>query len=386
MRKIATSVTALFVAGVLGLACSDHSGLTFGAVGSGGGAKGGQAGSTGGNTVGSGGTVGTGGGGGVSTGGTSGDTGGTGGCPSQGLCVELACVGGLQPNPDPCGCPICAPTPDAGVAKDAGNSDAPRICPLAPCPLLACPYGTLPIPDDPCGCPICEPGPGPDAGVARDTGGPDGPRICPMIACLMPACVGGFQPNPDPCGCPICAPIPDAGAAKDPRDAIPRTPLLHRASGSTCPAGRAPGLSLPLCNCFNCGCAGLCGGDSDCTKGTDGRCLMTSIGAAMATCSYDECASDSDCPANVPCDCRPSVASSAANSCVTGSDCRVDSDCGPGGFCSPSLHGQWCGSTYHCHTASDTCVNDSDCTGAGCNFNQQLGHWACGGDCAPPPP
>jgi hypothetical protein len=31
-------------------------------------------------------------------------------------------------------------------------------------------------------------------------------------------------------------------------------------------------------------------------------------------------------------------------------------------------------------------VDDSDCVGAGCNFNMQTGHWACGGDCGPAPP
>jgi hypothetical protein len=31
-------------------------------------------------------------------------------------------------------------------------------------------------------------------------------------------------------------------------------------------------------------------------------------------------------------------------------------------------------------------VDDSDCVGAGCNFNKQTGHWACGGDCGPAPP
>jgi len=99
---------------------------------------------------------------------------------------------------------------------------------------------------------------------------------------------------------------------------------------------------------------------------------------SIAACSYDECFSDADCPANTPCECRDSASSAAANRCLSGSDCRVDSDCGPGNFCSPSQFGQWCGFRYYCHTASDTCLDDSDCVGAGCNFGE---HWACGGDC-----
>ena len=96
--------------------------------------------------------------------------------------------------------------------------------------------------------------------------------------------------------------------------------------------------------------------------------------------------SDRDCPSGVPCGCRESAASYLPNYCVSGSDCRVDADCGPGGFCSPSQFDQWCGPTYHCHQPSDTCIDVSDCIGTGCNFDPQSGHWACGGDCGPVPP
>ena len=78
--------------------------------------------------------------------------------------------------------------------------------------------------------------------------------------------------------------------------------------------------------------------------------------------------------------------STMPNYCVSGSDCRVDADCGPGGFCSPSQFDQWCGPTYHCHRPSDICIDDSDCIGTGCNFDSQSGHWSCGGDCGPVPP
>jgi hypothetical protein len=93
-------------------------------------------------------------------------------------------VAGYLPNPsDPCGCPICTPTPDAGVPVP------PPVCPLVPCPPQSCPGVFEPNPD-PCGCPICA------------------PILCPPCPALMGTCVGGVQPNPsDPCGCPICGSI-----------------------------------------------------------------------------------------------------------------------------------------------------------------------------------
>ena len=81
----------------------------------------------------------------------------------------------------------------------------------------------------------------------------------------------------------------------------------------------------------------------------------------------------------------------------------MDSDCGPGGYCSPSM--ETCYSTnpeavvegrnyggpnpYYCHTASDLCINDSDCapldagtvtnpmTSTPCAYNVQNSRWEC---------
>jgi hypothetical protein len=67
----------------------------------------------------------------------------------------------------------------------------------------------------------------------------------------------------------------------------------------------------------------------------------------------------------------------------------VDTDCGANGFCSPSygscgkFGGEYEG--VYCHTAKDTCVNDSDCTGGGangdgpglCAFDTESNAWAC---------
>ncbi len=153
MFKMSTGVAALLVVGVLGLACTNQAGLNPGEEpgGAGGAAKGGQ---TGGVAGGSGGTIAVGGvvtggsGGAIATGGVgTGGTSGTGGSGGKGPCLPvacpaLACVGGFQPNPDPCGCPVCGPNPDSGVTKDAGSPDGP-IC-LGPPPPCALPQRPVP--------------------------------------------------------------------------------------------------------------------------------------------------------------------------------------------------------------------------------------------------
>ncbi len=85
---------------------------------------------------------------------------------------------------DPCGCPVGASIPDAGVAKDAGRADTLPICQPIVCPAIACLGGTHPNPD-PCGCSLCAPTP--DAAAGKDVGLVDGPpTACPMLASLNP--------------------------------------------------------------------------------------------------------------------------------------------------------------------------------------------------------
>lgn len=71
--------------------------------------------------------------------------------------------------------------------------------------------------------------------------------------------------------------------------------------------------------------------------------------------------------------------------CLAG-NCRTDSDCANGGYCSPTL-GQ-CGNYtgvigYYCHTPSDECTDDSDCTGnptsgpGYCMYSPEVAHWLC---------
>ncbi len=206
---------------------------------------------------------------------------------------------------------------------------------------------------------------------------------------------------------PSC-PILDAGG-RDGGRPTGRVPVNHRPAGSTCPAQRAavtPDASP--CTPPDSSSCGQCTKDSDCTQGTNGRCGVDGP-IAYKGCSYDECFSNPDCEGGMPCECRSSSASSANNHCVTGSNCRVDSDCGPGGYCSPSILdnlcqcagspalcgdsgaecfvnstpvpcscGDSCGHGYFCHTRCDTCIDDSDCGGRGtCNYDVVNHLWDC---------
>jgi hypothetical protein len=171
--------------------------------------------------------------------------------------------------------------------------------------------------------------------------------------------------------------------------------LIHRPDDSQCSEPAAAG---------NCGCAS-CGGDpnccpeppfectadSNCTQGVNGRCSGTGPVAGCA-CTYDLCSGDSDCPSNQTCACHDSPYWNAGSQCFPG-NCRVDSDCGPGGECSPSYDLTLVG--FYCHTPQDDCVNDADCPaqidcssgpmagGPKCVYFDSAGRWQC--KCVPIP-
>src|SRR5258706_8817371 len=140
---------------------------------------------------------------------------------------------------------------------------------------------------------------------------------------------------------------------------IGRVPQNHRPSSKACPTDRPPGFVDPVCTMS--GGLDQCKTDQDCTNGRNGRCYTNSGGARCLgnACSYDACFGDSDCQGNVPCECRAGEAH-GANICVTGSNCRVDADCGQAGFCSRSGVSN-CSFAYFCHAPSDECVDDADC-------------------------
>jgi hypothetical protein len=156
------------------------------------------------------------------------------------------------------------------------------------------------------------------------------------------------------------------------------TPKVHRATAAACTGARPPGnggLGDPADHCH---------ADSECTMGTNGRCVSTI--AQPSFCSYDACSADADCGAVTVCECLD-PANFEANTCVHG-NCRVDADCGAGGFCSPSavttstscLSDIAAGSIgYFCHQAADTCTDDADCAGSDsiCLFSVPAMAWGC---------
>lgn len=194
-------------------------------------------------------------------------------------------------------------------------------------------------------------------------------------ATLVPSLDGG-----PPRRCGVTASTASPGIAS-----VTTPPVYHRSAGTCCPTGRPAGNDgMP----GNDGCLT----DSECDAGVNGRCLSFQ----QSLCSYDECFSDVDCPPRVPCVCRVSASDRTPNVCAAASDCSVDSDCGPGGWCSPSPgpNSRCYIGTFHCHTPSDLCINDGDCSSfdAGtppiggiythsCEYNNQAHAWACGPYC-----
>ena len=169
-------------------------------------------------------------------------------------------------------------------------------------------------------------------------------------------------------------------------------PHRHRPAASSCAPTPLPAepTSVPP------GPTGDAGGDTtisrecvihaDCTEAPNGRCVaVTDCNPSTATCGthcvYEQCEQDDDCGAGSACFCSDDktfcaggyatscsllasgyvCACGLANQCKKG-NCRVDSDCGHRGYCSPALDA--CGAVlgYYCHTAEDECVNDEECT------------------------
>lgn len=159
-------------------------------------------------------------------------------------------------------------------------------------------------------------------------------------------------------------------------------PMNHRATATACSNTRAAG-SCSVVSSADGGVpvASACLNDTECTAGTNGRCLPVPRGISCQ-CSYDTCFSDADCNLGGPCACRPKNgnASTAANVCLKG-NCQIDADCGPGGYCSPTFDfgcGSYSGIVgYYCHTPKDACVDNSDCAMGDCRYNPAVGAWAC---------
>ena len=154
-------------------------------------------------------------------------------------------------------------------------------------------------------------------------------------------------------------------------------PINHRATPTACTP-----QAISTVACSDTSGAPACTSSSECTAGLDGSCDLFGV----CTCTYDACLSDGDCGSDTSsacdCDAAPGGAGSTGSPmrCVA-ANCRVDSDCGPAGYCSPSVSGG-CGTVagVFCHTTDDECGNDSDCAAPtnACMYLPELGHWACG--------
>jgi hypothetical protein len=260
--------------------------------------------------------------------------------------------------------------------------------------------------------------------------------VCLPPPCAAPACGDGYVvassntcdcsgPCGCPCGCWTCAPTSQPGTggvissggtsgssgigeATSYGGVSGRSggaPLQHRSTSASCPTQRGPGppgQPYPYASaCAATGCpsafATTCASDSECTAGVNGRCFPFEGLVGPGGCSYDECFTDSNCGSKIPCLCRISSTDNSANVCDVAGNCAVDSDCGPGGYCSPSVqivpnqppNVCWGSAPYYCHTASDLCINDSDCAplDAGpptpssptytCAYNPQGNRWEC---------
>jgi hypothetical protein len=210
------------------------------------------------------------------------------------------------------------------------------------------------------------------------------------------------------------APDGQADGAQGPVDGgSARAPPQHRHAPVTCTDMRPAGPGQTPCGCTepdggSC-CltpdGGECMSDSDCDAGIQGRCGVIST-TGIAQCVYDECADDSQCD-GAPCSCSNAASFNAVNLCLTGSNCRVDSDCGLAGYCSPSMLelscicigtgncgdaavcyagstqvpcscNVSCGHGYFCHTPADTCLTTSDCVQGGiCAYDTASQRWDC---------
>lgn len=162
-----------------------------------------------------------------------------------------------------------------------------------------------------------------------------------------------------------------------PSTLAPRAPSVHRATAQSCVGVNAPPEPTSIREAE----ISSCVKHADCTDGVNGKCINgIGMAAAYYHCVYDQCATDADCDPGKICYCT----ASAAARCLSVGNCRTDADCGSGpySYCSPSM--SWdCGGHrpidgYHCHTPSDTCMDDSDCTGSDyCNFDAYENRFRC---------
>jgi hypothetical protein len=276
--------------GVTGLAGAGAGGNTIvgsGGANAGGSATGGKGGSNAGGST-------TGGKGGANTGGSAtGGRGGTSGttCPPV-MCPAIACLNGTLPNPDPCGCPICA-LPDAGTAKDA-TADA---CIALPCAYPLCAPGYI-VMDIPCGCPRCVPVDAGQPDAVSDTGTDTSRLDCVGLDECTCFKTNGCMSVSEACYCPF--------------------PTCSTAGACVCGGGRFLGCApsnLTTCAAAQARVSALCPS----LKGTTYSGLCQQNASACITKCLNEVTSCSDiaCTACDGCDCAGDRFSACVSVCKT---------------------------------------------------------------------
>lgn len=176
---------------------------------------------------------------------------------------------------------------------------------------------------------------------------------------------------------PATYPIVGTGTTTGTTTISPRVPSGHRVTASSC--ANTFSLAEPVLPVSE---GSLCTKHTDCNNGLNGKCerVLEDPKPALYTCTYANCTNDFDCGKNAVCFCS----SSAQAQCLSVGNCRTDSDCNTGeySYCSPSS--SWDCINYrsidgfHCHTPSDSCIDDADCSASEfCNYDSTNGYWRC---------
>lgn len=208
--------------------------------------------------------------------------------------------------------------------------------------------------------------------------------VCCVGAWVLVGCGGaessGITPDasPDIGGDTLVIDAPSDAPSDVP---TPRAPKNHRPSATTCAPSTGSGGGV--CGSVGGGPPGACKKDGDCTAGTNGHCNPSGGGVLMCSCFYDACKSDAECTSGGPCACQGSPYQNNSNGCAPAGNCKVDADCGPKGFCSPTGNVGCSGALggYFCHTAADECIDDDDCSKTSgpqaCTYDSAKKHWGC---------
>ena len=191
---------------------------------------------------------------------------------------------------------------------------------------------------------------------------------------LVTAC--GATPE-HPVKQPPPSPPTAADAAVMSRAPVSNEGVLHRVCGrpsydaETMFDATSPGITCrrkadcgtdPLMHCF--------GWIDGCDAAAADSCMIRTT-----LCRKDDCADDSDCPADTRCVCP---AAGHDPWCIA-DGCDDDSDCAEGQRCRDDDAIRGIGPVQHCTTPNDVCSDSSECTDPNnaCGYDTSVRHWLC---------